>query len=160
MIHSVSVAVTSVRPSFTDDRRTMQLCSRTTLSSTPAAGGCAVRPVTIPFVAAILPVGRPCPRLSTSRERYNLQLLFQGFNLTNRASYGNNIVNSTGSGSFPARVHQPAPVRGVAAAPSSASSCASLSNCRASVPRRRPMSGASCLAPYMFGSWRVKVRPA
>jgi len=34
------------------------------------------------------------------KERYNLQLLFQGFNLTNRANYGNNIVNSTGSGSF------------------------------------------------------------
>lgn len=34
------------------------------------------------------------------KERYNLHLLFQGFNLTNRADYGNNIVNSTGSGSF------------------------------------------------------------
>ena len=33
-------------------------------------------------------------------ERYNLQLMFQGFNLTNRANYGNNFVNSTGSGSF------------------------------------------------------------
>lgn len=33
-------------------------------------------------------------------ERYNLELMFQGFNLTNRANYGANIVNSTGSGKF------------------------------------------------------------
>lgn len=33
-------------------------------------------------------------------ERYNLQLMFQAFNMTNRANYGANLVNSTGSGSF------------------------------------------------------------